>query len=96
MQLSQQYAEYKSTLPVILYFIQFFVAQTSITRFFVAFSKVEKLNIYVIYKSIIIIFSVSFGIYLQVFFKEIQIQPPGEYIFWDMEPAALIVYSPVK
>ena len=58
-----------STLPVILSFMNFFVAQTSRTCFFF---NVEKLNISAIYKSIIQIFSVKFGR------KENLILPSGE------------------
>ena len=51
----------KSTLPVLSSFAIFFVAQTSITRFFLI---VEKLNISAIYELIILIFSVNLYIIL--------------------------------
>ena len=46
----------KSTLPVISSFMKFFVAQTSRTRFFF---NCWKVNIFPIYKSIILIFSLN-------------------------------------
>ena len=72
----------KSTLPGIFCLLwHFFLAQTSITRFFTSsFPKFEKLNISATYKSIIIIFSVNLPLVFIYKFrkKEIQLQPPGE------------------
>ena len=67
-----------STLPVILSFMKFFVAQTSGTRFFS--SIVVKLNISIISKTIILIFEVNLPMVKINKFqkKEIWIQPPGE------------------
>ena len=65
--------------PVILYFMKFFVAQNSITRFLcLLFRKVKKLNISIIYKSIIITFLVNLPLVLYTIFFLNQLQPPVE------------------
>ena len=58
--------------------MKFFVAQTSITRFFS--SIFEKLNIFANYKPIILIFVMNLPlVFIYKFYKkETQIKPPGE------------------